>query len=109
LVVAQPAAMNRQNTTAQAMATQHDIFKRLIGLAQLRPNIACFVQKETFLRVPPLTGLPVAGQAAIPDGQASAGAGWLAASPTRPTRDATVIQFAFLNKILTMDVRKSKL
>src|ERR1039457_7282405 len=42
-----PAAVNRQSATANAMAAQIFIFKQLIKLAQLRPNIAWFVQKET--------------------------------------------------------------
>jgi hypothetical protein len=44
-----PAAMNRQNAVASTTTTQHLIFRQFMGLAQLRPNIAAFVQKETFL------------------------------------------------------------
>jgi hypothetical protein len=41
-----PAAVNRQSATANTMAAQIFIFKKRIKLAQLRPNIAWFVQKD---------------------------------------------------------------
>jgi hypothetical protein len=40
LGAAHPAGMNTQSATANAMTAQLFIFKQLIGLAQLRPNVA---------------------------------------------------------------------
>jgi hypothetical protein len=47
-----PAAINSPSATANAMVVNNFVLKQLMRLAQLRPNIAWFVQKETFLRNP---------------------------------------------------------
>jgi hypothetical protein len=55
-----PAAINSPSATANAMAANNFVLKQLMKLARLRPNIAWFVQKETFLRDPGLF-LPKSG------------------------------------------------